>query len=365
MNKFSLLLSIALILLTSFGLSTYAVSNNQTMKGMWFTGIDYTRLDNESKIKSELSRLESLGFSHVYVNVNPGCTTFNVMINNQNLKCTAKPYKNRDILKEFINNTSMKVIAWNEYGYLTPSSHPIITLDPKAILRTSTGSIADDKGHFWLDPFNVNVITMQKLINSELIRQYPSIGGIQYDDHFGFSSMMIPASLNRDYRGPKSKFDESWMSYRASKFTNIVSDLLTFTKNLKPTLQISISPGDIDQSYKYYLQDIPTWINLRYGSNKLIDNVIIQIYRERISNFKEVIQRSKTQKVLNSNTPIYVGISYIANGSYLTNSLISEQYQLAKRSGFKGVSLFHNLGFQYDSENKTTNAKRDQMMRNL
>jgi uncharacterized lipoprotein YddW (UPF0748 family) len=83
MNKFSLLLSIAIILITSFGLTTYAGNNNQIMKGMWFTGIDYTRLDNESKIKSELSRLENLGFSHVYVNVNPGCTTFNVTIQKQ------------------------------------------------------------------------------------------------------------------------------------------------------------------------------------------------------------------------------------------------------------------------------------------
>lgn len=363
MSKLLTILTFVLILGSSIATSSLATA--PAMKGMWFTGIDYARLDNVTKVKSELSRLQKLGFTHIYVNINPGCTVFDVKINNLNLRCTSKLYQSRNILSEFINNTTMKVIAWNEYGYLTPSSHPILSIDPKALLKTANGSTSDDKGHFWLDPHNSNVIAMQQTVNSELLRQYPKIGGIQYDDHFGYSSMMISPSIAKEYTGPKSQFDSKWTSFRASRFTNVVTDLLTFTKNINPNLEFSISPGDIGQSYKYYLQDIPKWTNLKFKNSKLINNIIIQVYRERITNFKEVVDRSATKSILRSGTPIYVGISYIANGVYLPNTLIKEQYAYAKKSGFAGVSLFHNLGFQFDSENRNSNAARDQMMKNL
>ncbi|MGL4758980.1 MAG: family 10 glycosylhydrolase [Patescibacteria group bacterium] len=330
---------------------TFSQANTPTIKGMWFSGIDFQRTNSESELKSELQRLEQLGFSHVYINVNPGCTIFDFVYLNQNLKCSARFYQKRDYLREVLNNTKMKVIAWNEYGYLTPQSHPVITKDPSALLRTSSGKITDSKSHSWLDPFNTNVHNYQKQFNEYLNRNYPKLAGIQYDDHFGFHSDMRPQSTKGNSQ-----------DIVITKFTKIISDILVHAKTINPNWEISISPGDIMQSKKYYHQDSIAWSNLTHNNSKLINYFAIQAYRQNMKFFLEVINRTETKTLIKSGTPVVVAISYMANGEYLTDSLIRQQATEAKKTGFRGVALFHNLGFKYKHSSEKDMASRNKML---
>jgi uncharacterized lipoprotein YddW (UPF0748 family) len=345
-----------------------AQTPNQNLKGMWLTGQDYKAHPKKSDIKASMDRLNRLGFNTVFINVYHGCTIYQspLTINGKamDMYCAAnREYKNRDFIAEIIENKgNMKVCAWYEYGYMASTSNPVYMNNKSTALINQKGANTDTKGEMWLNPNHTDVIAMQKGMLKNLFDKYPAINCIQYDDHFGYNSQMgYDANTIKEFKATKTT---DFTRFRANKFTQNVTELLSYAHSLRPSLTVSMSPGDIQGSYDNYLQDALKWAKMNIGSKKMIDNFIVQIYRADMATYTPVFDRQATKAMIATGANVNIALSGFANGKDLSNKTIKEMHNYAKQRGFQGVSLFYDRYFKYDNTGRPI-VEREQMMKNL
>jgi uncharacterized lipoprotein YddW (UPF0748 family) len=175
----------------------------------------------------------------------------------------------------------------------------------------------------------------------EVVTKY-DVDGIQLDDHFGMPAELgyddyTIALYKKDHFGrlpPEDINDPSWMQWRAKYITSLMRKISKSVRAIKPNCLISLSPNPKDFSYKKYLQDWYNWVYLKY-----IDELIVQVYRDDIDNFKRELERPELQEI-RLKIPVAVGILTGLRVQNVDMRQIKGQVRIVRELNLDGFSFF-------------------------
>jgi uncharacterized lipoprotein YddW (UPF0748 family) len=343
-------------------------------RGVWLTNVASNVLSSENSIKKALEFLKEKKFNTLYPVVwNGNYTLYESDIANSAFGKAIHPqFTHRDMMKEILDlalDQGFRVIPWFEYGLMTlPNSdlvnrHPDwFTLDPRGNLlrqrKNNLGGLVDDD-HIWLNPIHPEVIQFITDLIGECIQKYPTINGIQIDDHFGMPKEMgydpFTTTLYQSETGisvvPKSEADagwSKWVDWRVTKVTNLMRAIFNNVKRINQDCLVSLSPNPQSFSRANYMADWTSW-----ESESLINELIVQIYRDDTKAFENEL---KTRSILQARDRIPTGIGIFTG--YQNDpkeiNLIKEQTQAVRDVNFAGFSYFFYETLVTQIDNRTS-----------
>lgn len=322
------------------------------IKGVWLTNIDSEVLFSARHTTETINTLTKFGFNRLYPTVwNGGYTLYPSQVLQKVTGIEIDPderLKNRDVLGEIVQQgkgTKIKIIPWFEFGFMAPSESILNTKHPDWLTNRLDGEKIWLEGgvipRTWLNPLHPEV---QKFITDlvlEMVTNY-DVDGIQFDDHFGYPSDFgydpYTVSLYRqEHNGklpPPNHLNKEWGRWRADKITAFFASLQQKVKNVKPNLIISVSPNPQEFSLEQYLMDWAKWDQLN-----LIDELIVQLYRDNMVAFNREMTQPDLQKAKN-HIPTAIGILSGLKGRSIPLDLIEQQVEGAVKNGYHGVAFF-------------------------
>lgn len=176
----------------------------------------------------------------------------------------------------------------------------------------------------------------------EVVQRY-GVDGIQLDDHFGlpieFGYDPYTTKLyQNDHNGavpPSNPAAPEWIKWRAERLTQLMSKIASTVKATRPQAIVSLSPHAPNFAYQKYLQDWTRWVKLG-----LVDEVIVQVYRQDLATLKAELYNSGFRPLLRQTVPISVGLY---TGPILAAKQIQSlgnEVEAVRVAGYKGVSFF-------------------------
>ncbi|HBE17272.1 MAG TPA: hypothetical protein DEG17_20010 [Cyanobacteria bacterium UBA11149] len=331
------------------------------LRGVWLTNIDSNVLFSRQNITNSIQNLQQLNFNTIYPTVwNWGYTLYPSKVAE---KVTGLPVrlvtpidesldpdlgtKNRDMLKEIIaeaHKKGMRVIPWFEFGFMAPADSQLAKLHPDWLTQNAQGDKIKKEGNHdrvWLNPFHPEVQDFIQDLIREIVANY-EIDGIQFDDHFGLPSDLgyDPFTVKlyqQEHQGkspPTDSKDSEWLSWRAGKITDYLTQVFRGIKQEKSNVIISISPNPQRFSYDFFLADWETWE--RRG---LVEELIVQIYRNDFNVFVSELEQPEV-KAARSHIPVGIGILTGLKNKPIPFSQIKQQVDAVRQRGFAGVSFF-------------------------
>lgn len=253
----------------------------------------------------------------------------------------------QDALRELVKQTRrqhLRVIPWFEYGLMLPKNHPITRRHPEWLTRTASGSkVSNDNNEnmSWLNPCHPEVQEFLTNLIVEVVKRY-QVDGIQLDDHFalpvefGYDAYTVQL-YKQEHSGkapPKNYNNSEWMAWRAGKLTQLMTKINKEVKAVRKDAVISLSPNSPDFAYSKYLQDWERWVN-----KGLLDEVIVQVYREDLASLKSELKNDDLLRIKNK---IAVAIG-LYTGPFLDakpTEKVKQEVKIVQQSAYKGVSFF-------------------------
>ncbi|PZV18214.1 MAG: hypothetical protein DCF20_03930 [Pseudanabaena sp.] len=329
-------------------------SNGNELRGIWLTNVDSDVLFSTQNLETAIKRLKRLKFNTLYPTVwNGGYTLYPSKVAKASFGVAFDPIpelQNRDMLAETIkfgHEQNFAVIPWFEYGLMTEEGSELMLQHPDWITKRVDGShvfVHGEKNQHrlaWLNPVRPEVQKFLTDLIVEVVTKY-DVDGIQLDDHFG-----MPAELGYDDytielykkqhfgRLPPQDFnDPEWMKWRANYVTSLMKKIAKSVRAIKPNCIISLSPNPKEFSYAKYLQDWYSWVYLKY-----IDELIVQIYRDDINNFRGELERPEMQEI-RQKIPVAVGILTGLRVQDVDMRQIKGQVKTVRELTFDGFSFF-------------------------
>lgn len=332
--------------------STAASPSQTELRGIWLTNIDSEVLFATGNVVRGLQRLARLNFNTLYPTVwNGGYTLYPSAAAAAATGVEVDPYpgfQGRDMLAELVvegHRHDMAVIPWYEFGLMAPAESELAQRHPDWITRRQNGDAIWLEGgripRVWLNPFHPEVQRLMVNLVTEVLRRY-RVDGIQLDDHFGMPVEFgyDPLTVQRyqqEHQGqapPTDPRDPAWVRWRANAVTHLMRQIVSEARAIKPDCIISLSPNPRQFSYEEYLQDWGSWE--RRG---LLDEVIVQIYRNDMERFEWELERPDVQ-VANHYLPVAVGILIGLKGRISDFQQIRAQVEAVRDRHFAGVAFF-------------------------
>ena len=199
--------------------------------------------------------------------------------------------------------------------------------------------------------------------------------GIQFDDHFGYPSSLgydrLTVGQYRQETGqnppPPPTLDpnkncvsndpawQAWTNWRSDKITDYMQTLVQTLKTAKPDLTISVSPNPQTFSKNCFLLDWQQW-----QKKGLIDQLVLQIYREKQADFVRELQDPTVQQA-QQQIPVIVGILSCLKNRPVPLDRLEKQTQWAQDNGFAGVAYFfyESLWNLPEPSQQTRQARQD------
>jgi uncharacterized lipoprotein YddW (UPF0748 family) len=366
-NFFNLLLATLFsILLINY--SVIATSSPQPkIRGVWLTAHDTDILFDQPKLRDAIANLSNLNFNTVYPVVwNSGYTYYPSKITQEAgiQSFIHKGLQGQDPLADLIvnaHNQGLLVLPWFEFGFMAPPTSELALQHQNWLTQKRDGSqttISAAGEVVWLNPFHPEV---QKFITSlvmEVMTMY-DVDGIQFDDH-----LSLPSELGYDtytinlYKQetqqdpPANHLDEAWLKWRADKLTAYVSQLNQAIKSKKSNAIFSVSPNPYQTAYKSYLQDWLTWVR-----QDLIDELIVQVYRNDLANFVQQLERPEIQEA-RQKIPTGVGILTGLKHRPVPIQFIQEKVLAAQQRNLGVSFFFYGSLWDYATESPQERQKR-------
>ncbi|MDX2100681.1 MAG: glycoside hydrolase family 10 protein [Leptolyngbyaceae cyanobacterium bins.59] len=321
------------------------------LRGVWLTNIDSEVLFSRSKLSEGLQKLKRLNFNTVYPTVwNWGYTLYPSPVAQRTFGRSLDPapgLQRRDMLQEIVrqgHQLQMGVIPWFEFGFMAPADSDLARRHPDWLTQRSDGSQIWMEGthpRVWLNPYHPQVQQFMLDLILEIVTRY-DVDGIQFDDHFGlpveFGYDVLTQDLyRRSHAGkaPPSDFkDAEWKRWRADQLTQFLTRVFRAVKARKPNVLIALAPNPQDFSYHQALADWQTWE--RQG---LIEELIIQVYRNDFERFRTELQRPEVQAA-RKHIPTGIGILTGLKNKPIASEQVRRQVEEARKQGFVGVSFF-------------------------
>ena len=283
-------------------------------------------------------------------------------------RLTSLPLPFQDTLAGLVHQAHrqhIRLIPWFEYGLMMPVNSAIARQHPDWLTTMANGEqvqhtqappavspgwlnplrtlkremVGADQG--WLNPFHPEVQQFMTDLIVEVVQRYP-VDGIQLDDHFGLPIEFgyDPYTIERyrqEHGGvapPSNPADPEWMQWRAERITQFMAKITTAVKAVRPEIIVSLSPNAPAFAYDRYLQDWSRWVEMN-----LLDEVIVQIYRDDLNNFEAELYRGPLRR-LSQAIPLSIGLY---TGPFLTAKpmeQIQQEVEIVRKAGFRGVSFF-------------------------
>ena len=329
-------------------------ANGNELRGVWLTNVDSDVLFSADRIEKAVKRLKRLNFNTLYPTIwNRGYTLYPSKVAEASFGVNVYPIpemQNRDMLAEAIaigHEHNFAVIPWFEYGLMTEEGSEVMRQHPEWVTTRQDGSYLflhgenDQHRLAWFNPAHPEVQKLLVDLIVEVVKKY-DIDGIQLDDHFGMPPELgydnYTLALYRKSHGgrlpPADIRDPEWMRWRARSLTNLMVKIAKAVRAVKPNCLISLSPNPKDFSYIKYLQDWYLWFSLG-----LIDELVVQIYRDDINNFKRELERPELQ-IIRQKIPVAVGILAGLRIQNIDMRQIKGQVKITRESDLDGFSFF-------------------------
>lgn len=350
-QRYLLPLLFAISLITVLVINSYpALSqlSSRPIRGVWMTINDKDVLSDRARLQDAMSKLEQLRFNTIYPVVwNSGYAMYPSALT-QEAGIQSFAYRGndgQDMLADLIaqaHQHRLAVMPWFEFGFMTPPTSELATQHPDWLTQKRDGSQTSesDAGEVvWLNPFHPEVQQFITDLVLEVATHY-DIDGIQFDDHmslpreFGYDRYTTALYAKETNQSPPSPHDPDWTKWRADKISAFMTQLNQAVKQKKPNAVFSISPNYYDFAYKLHLQDWLGWV--RKG---IVDELIVQVYRNDYQQFLDQLDRSELQEV-KQKIPTGIGILTGLRNRPIPMWQIQSQARATQERGL-GVSFFY------------------------
>jgi uncharacterized lipoprotein YddW (UPF0748 family) len=343
------LISFVSVLVGNSFIPAVAQLPRQEIRGVWMTNNDFDILKDRRKVQDAMGKLRQLNFNTVYPVVwNSGYVMYPSAVAQ---KAGIQPFVFRgsdghDIVADVINQAHSRgllAIPWFEFGFMAPPTSELAMNHPEWLTKKRNGgqtSISAAGEVVWLNPFHPQV---QRLITDlvlEIVTNY-DVDGIQFDDHmslpheFGYDKYTVSLYTKETKNAPpRNHQDPAWVRWRSNKITAFMVKLNQAVKARKPKIIFSVAPNYYDFAYKSQLQDWLAWIRL-----KIVDELIVQVYRPNLQSFISTISRPEIQEAQKL-IPTGIGIMTGLRNNAVPMSQIKSQVRTTRERGL-GVAFFY------------------------
>ncbi len=321
----------------------------QEIRGVWLTSNDFTMFSDRKQLGEALQQLKQLNFNTIYPVVwNSGYVMFPSTVA-QNAGIQPFVYRGsegQDIVADIITQAhqhNLLAMPWFEFGFMAPPTSELATTHPDWLTQerggdntsvTAAGEVA------WLNPFHPEVQKFLTELVLEVVSNY-DLDGIQFDDHtslpktFGYDRYTLNLYRQETKRdAPADPNDPAWVRWRANKITAFMANLNKAVKQRKPNLVFSVSPNYYEFAYKQQLQDWLGWV--RQG---IVDELIVQVYRNDLEDFRDQISRPEIVEVQNKISTGIGILSGLRNNNVPMSQIYSQAIATQERS--LGISFFY------------------------
>lgn len=329
------------------------------VKGVWVTNVASMALNSIDNIKECVATCKKSGITDIYVVVwNKGRTIYPSTIMNTEFGIPiSESFAGRDPLQEMItegHKSGLKVHAWFEYGFAASNSQNggiILQKHPDWSARDRLGNLLVSNGGFeWMNGINPQVQNFMKSLFLEVVTKY-DVDGVQGDDRLpampvagGYDNYTVDL-YKQEHNGqvpPQNEKDAAWITWRTDKLTAFLGNLYTAVKAAKPNVIVSSSPSIYPWGKENYLQDWPTWLDLKY-----CDYVIPQLYRYDFAAYSQTLKSQINYVKKTPDRSKFYGGVLIQSGTWnpteeYLNAMITEN----RNNGVKGEVMFFYEGLK-------------------
>jgi uncharacterized lipoprotein YddW (UPF0748 family) len=323
------------------------------LKAVWLTNVDSQVMNSRHNLAAGLARLADLGFNTIYPTVwQRGYTLYPSTVAQELTLAPVlpnSPFVGRDLLAEIVELAQplkLRVIPWFEYGLMVPPQSAIacqypdlLTLDLHGNRQRIQGANGRQDPNVWLNPGHDRVRQFIVDLISDVVDRYP-VAGIQLDDHFCF-----PVELGYDapwerlrQRFTQQLFNQhpraNWNDWRTRQLTELLQQIVSSVKSIRPDCIISISPNPLSFSKSHYSVDWQQWCNLG-----LIDELVLQVYRDRLESFRGELVKPEV-RLIQQKIPTLIGILTGLKTKPIATKTIEQQVAAVIAARFAGYSCF-------------------------
>lgn len=336
------------------------------IRGVWLTKNDTDILLDRPQLENSIRELADLNFNTIYPVVwNSGYVSYpsQVAENVGIPPLVRSDLHNQDVIGDIVREGHLHrllVIAWFEFGFMTPPSSELALKNPWWITNRRDGStIGESAGGsvVWLNPFHPQVQQFITDLVLEVMTKYP-VDGIQFDDHtvlptdFGYDPYTVALYKQETKTNPPANpKDKDWVKWRADKITDFMVRLNKAVKEKKPNAIFSVAPNPYHTAYNLFLQDWHRWVNLG-----IVDELIIQVYRPDLKAF---VKELNTPQIQSARQKIPTGIAILTG---LRNkpspiTLIEDKVRQARRYRL-GVAFFYYETLWQNTTTESTDLRK-------
>ncbi len=245
------------------------------------------------------------------------------------------------------HEAGLEVHAWlnllslskNEQAPILKKYGPSIltkNLTPKKALRDY-----QIDNQYFLEPGDLRVRKELSLLVKEILQQYPTLDGIQYDyirypdvnPHYGYTSINMSRFKKATKQSTIVETSPIWHQWKRDQVTALLSELVREARRIRPNIQVSATGclsyiRAMDEAF----QDWPLWSN-----SGLVDFVTIMNYPEDPLEYKKHITEAK------AHVKDFTRIN-IAVGAYKfmkTPAVFNEHLKACELSNGRACVIFH------------------------
>jgi uncharacterized lipoprotein YddW (UPF0748 family) len=329
--------------------STQPVFRREEIRGVWLTSNDFTMFSDRKQLGESLQQLKKLNFNTIYPVVwNSGYVMFpsDVAKNADIQPFVYRGNEGQDIVADIISQAhqnNLLVMPWFEFGFMAPPTSELAIAHPDWLTQERDGdktSITAAGEVAWLNPFHPEVQKFFTGLVLEAVSNY-DLDGIQFDDHtslpktFGYDRYTLNLYRQETKKeAPADASDPDWVSWRANKITAFMVKLNKLVKQRKPNLIFSVSPNYYEFAYKQQLQDWLGWVR-----QNIVDELIVQVYRNDLEDFRAQINRPEIIEVQNKISTAIAILSGLRH-SNVPMSRVYSQAAMAQERGL-GIAFFY------------------------
>jgi uncharacterized lipoprotein YddW (UPF0748 family) len=377
-----ILLSIVLAAVVTYliGNSDYFVAQvkNET-RGVYFPASGSQAIYSSKGLAKAVDKMRSLNLNTIYMDTFARNHTLYPSTVNQKYtglkNLNNRLLDNRDILKETLDLTSdkkIKTFAWFEYGFLGFANSELITKNPSWLSLNSEGKTTTKEGTIWLNPFKPEVKNYITEILLEMVKNYPTLDGIQFDDHMAFNSDLGYDSFTLElYKKETSKIApkapttpdplndpiwKHWLDFRTNKITAFMKEIVGKIRAINPKLIISAAVNYEAYAYKSFCQKWSDWY-----AQGVFNEMTVQVYRNNNTNFTNTALMKENLDMAKK-IPVTIGIGLIVSNESAPFQRVSEQIDIVRKNGFRGFSFWYyeflDFGPQEKTEDRLANFKK-------
>ena len=218
----------------------------------------------------------------------------------------------------------------------------LLTLDINETTQRIQGADGELDPNVWLNPCHPRVRKFMVDLVTEVVIKYPTIAGIQLDDHFCFPQEMgydrFTQQLFQQHNfgeiAPIEHDSEIWLDWGSERLTELLQQIVKSVKSVRRNCIISMSPNPLGFSRTRYLADWNLWQELG-----LIDELVLQVYRDRLDSFELELTKPEVQAA-RVKIPTSIGILAGLRNRPIPGAVIKEQVASISAQQFSGLACF-------------------------